>query len=288
MSKKNTLHPGIWVLEIKYDNPMTNLVGVIGRHTLKSLNHLLELLAFSCRIIAILFKRPRQGRKLVLKFSLEQIYFTAVQALSVMIFIALVTGGILIMQLAGHFAAGESKYVLGKVVVILIVRELGPLFTALIVILRSAVAVTAETSYMTILGQLDALELQGIDPFYLLCLPRLIGITASMLCLFLIFDTVAIFGGYGIAWAATSIPMENFLKETFKALSAIDITMGIAKAVLFAFIITVTSLYHGFGIKKDVTRIPRETSRAAVQSLIYCLFVDIAISAFFYSISLAF
>jgi phospholipid/cholesterol/gamma-HCH transport system permease protein len=254
----------------------------IGRWTINRFSHLLDLLAFTYRISAILFKGPKTGKRLVVKFTFEQVYFTAIQALPVVVFIALITGSMIVMQLAGPFAIVEGRYILGELIVILVVRELGPLFTALIVILRSAVAVTIETSYMRILGELDALEMQGLAPLYLIGPPRLVGITVAILCLFFVFDMVAILGGYAVAWAITRVPLENFLAEIGKAISGIDITVGIVKAIFFGFTITVTCLYRGLRVGQAFTQIPVATSKAAIECLLYCVFVNIIISVIFY------
>ncbi|MBW1740347.1 MAG: ABC transporter permease [Deltaproteobacteria bacterium] len=261
---------------------MSSLVQGIGKQTINSLNHLLDLFAFTNRIAGILFKRHKIGRKLFVKITFEQIYFTAIEALPIVLFIALITGSMIIIQLTKQFATVEGKYILGELIVILVVRELGPLFTALVVILRSAVALTVETSYMTVHGEMDALEMQGIDPVYIICLPRLIGITVAILCLFFIFDMVAILGGYGVAWTVTDIPVENFLEEVGRAISGIDITVGLVKALFFGLTITVTSLYRGFRVKKAITKIPPETSKSAIECFLYCLFINIIISVIFY------
>ena len=261
---------------------MSSLVQAIGRRTINSVNHLLDLFAFTNRIAGVLLTRHQTGRKIVLKFTSEQIYFTAIQALPIVLFVALITGSLIIMQLTRQFGTVEGRYILGELVVILVVRETGPLFTALIVILRSAVAVTVETSYMSVLGELDAIEMQGIDPVHIICVPRLIGITVAIFCLFFIFDMVAILGGYAIAWMVTDVQVENFLYEISKAISGIDITVGIVKAIFFGVTITVTCLYRGFRPKKAVTKIPPETSKAAIECLLYCLFIDIIISVIFY------
>ncbi len=263
---------------------MGSLVQAIGKRTINSVNHVLNLFAFTNRIAGLLLKRPRAGtgNRIVLRFTAEQIYFTAVQALPVVLFIALISGSMIVIQLTRQFGTIEGRFVLGELIVILIVRELGPLFTALIVILRTAVAVTIETSYMEILGELETLEMQGIDPVHVICLPRLIGITVAILCLFFIFDMVAILGGYAIAWTVADIAVENFLEEIGKALSGTDITVGIVKAIFFGFTITVTTLYRGFRAKRAITEIPPETSKAAVECFLYCLFINTIISIIFY------
>lgn len=261
---------------------MSSLVQVIGGRTINSFNHLLDLFAFTNRIASILLRQHKASKKIVLKFTSEQIYFTAIEALPILLFIALITGSMIVMQLTRQFGTVEGRFILGDLIVILIVRELGPLFTALIVILRSAVAVTVETSYMSVMGELDAIEMQGIDPVHIICLPRLIGITLAMFCLFFVFDIVAILGGYAIAWTISDFAMENFLEEIGRAISGIDITVGIVKAIFFGITITVTSLYRGFRVKKAITQIPPETSKAAIECLLYCLFINIIISVIFY------
>lgn len=262
---------------------MSSLVQAIGRRTLNSVNHLLNLFAFTNRIAIVLLRRHRTGQRVVLGFTCEQIYFTAMQALPVVLFIAVITGSTIVIQLTKQFGTlEEGRNIVAEFIVILIIRELGPLFTALIVILRSAVAVTIEASYMSVLGELDAIEMQGIDPIHLLCLPRLIGITVAIFCLFFIFDLVAILGGYVVAWTITDVAVGNFLEKTCKAISGVDITVGIVKAIFFGFTITVTSLYRGVRVKKAITQIPLETSKAAIECLLYCMFINIIISVIFY------
>jgi len=218
----------------------------------------------------------------VYHITIEQIYFTAVQALPIIVFISLIIGSMIVIQFSKQFGSVEGNFILGNLVVFLIVRELGPLITAIIVILRSAVAVTIETGYMSVLHEVEAIEMMGIDPLYLVCLPRLIGITTAILCLFMIFDIVALVGGYIVSWMFTDIPMEDFLPEIGKAITGTDLAVGIIKAIFFGYIITTVCLYRGFKVEKSITEIPPATSKAAVECLLYCLFVTITISVIFY------
>jgi len=257
---------------------MEQVLGKIGRKTIGRFNHLLDLLAFTSRILGFLVGRQKTGKMLLHRIIVEQIYFTAVQALPVIIPIALIIGTMMIVQ----FTQVSSQYELGKIVVMLIIREFGPLITALVVILRSATAVTIETGYMTIGHEMESIEMAGIDPVRFISSPRLIGITSAVLCLFIVFDLVAIIGGYAVVWMITSIPMGNFLGQIAKAVTAPDLAVGIVKGLCFGVAITAASLYRGFTVKKDMTFIPVATSRAAVDCLIYCLVINIVISVFFY------
>ena len=255
-----------------------HITGYIGRKTIAAYHHIVVLSTFTYRLLSLFFSHPPGGRALLRRVIMEQIYYTAVQALSLIIPIALILGTMLLVQ----FVKISGQYDVGKTTVFLLVRELGPIVTAVLVILRSATAVTIETSYMNVLHETEALEMAGIDPLRIVCLPRLIGITSAVFCLFIVFDLVSVIGGYGMVWLLTEIPLGNFLGQIAKAITAADILVGIVKAVFFGIIITVTSLYHGFSQKQQMTQVPIATSKAAVQCIVYCLVANIFVSAIFY------
>jgi phospholipid/cholesterol/gamma-HCH transport system permease protein len=122
----------------------------------------------------------------------------------------------------------------------------------------------------------------GIDPFYTVCVPRLIGITTAILCLFIVFDLVAIFGGYAVVWMGTYIYLGEYMIQIANAVSPADIIVGIIKAALFGITITVTCLYHGFNTHRHITQIPVAASRASVQCFLYCIVINVLISLLFY------
>lgn len=257
---------------------MANLIGALGRSTVHSIAYLSDLCALTYRLLAISLHPPRTGRTLIRRVIVEQIYFTAVQALPVMIPVALIIGCTMIVQ----FSQLSGQVDLGKVVVLLILRELGPLITTIIVILRSATAVTIEMSYMNVLHEIDALEMAGIDPLHTLCFPRLVGITTAIVSLILVFDLMAIIGGYAIIKATTMLPVEGFFQQIAKGIMGVDIVVGLMKGILFGVSISVTCLYHGLSRKNQITQVPVATSRAAVDCFLYCLVINIFISFIFY------
>ena len=181
-----------------------------------------------------------------------------------------------------QFSRLSTQYDLGNIAVILIVRELGPAITAFLIILRSATAVTIETGYMKVLHEIDALEMSGINIVWFVCIPRLVGITTAILCLFVVFDIVAIIGGYAVVWTITYLPVGNFLRQIAGAVTVSGIVVGLLKAVCFGITITVTSTYHGLKVGSHITEIPVAASRAAVECFFYCLVINVTISALFY------
>ena len=257
---------------------MNNFFGAAGRKTIYSFHHITKLFALTYHILRLIIYRPVAGRVTVRKIILEQIYFTAVQALPIIIPIAIILGSMIIIQ----FSKFSGQIDLGRITALIILRELGPVVTAFLIILRSATAVTTEISYMNVFHEFDALEMSGIDPFWMVCVPRLMGITTAVLCLFIVFDIVAIFGGYAVVWMVTYIYLGDYLLQIANAITAADIAVGIIKAVLFGITITVTCLYHGFNTRKHITQIPVATSRASVQCFIYCIVINLMISILFY------
>jgi phospholipid/cholesterol/gamma-HCH transport system permease protein len=257
---------------------MAQVVGYIGRRTIHSVNYILNLFAFAYRMLFFIFSRPKTGRTLIGRVIIQQLYFTAVQALPVIIPIALLIGSVVIIQ----FAKLSGQYDFGRISVLLIVREVGPIVTAMMVILRSATAVTIEVSYMRVLNELDALEMCGMDPLRIVCVPRLVGITSALLGLFIVFDLVSMIGGYAVVWLMTYIPMGNFLYQIAKAVTFADIVVGLLKAILFGLTITVTCLYRGFEQKRQITEVPVATSRSAVECFFFCLLINAFVSVVFY------
>ena len=257
---------------------MQTIIGTIGRRTLHALNQVATLLTFAYQILRLLVFPPKTGLVLVRRITLEQVYFTAVQTLPIIIPFAILTGSMLIIQ----FSKFSGQFQLGNIIVLLIVRDLGPTLTALLIILRSATAVTIEIGYMNVLNEMDALEMSGLDPLWVVCVPRLVGITSAILCLFIVFNIAAILGGYAVVWLFTYINIGDFLYQIAEAISAADIVVGIIKAILLGITITVICLYHGFKTKRHITQIPVAASKASVQCFGSCLIISAAISALFY------
>jgi phospholipid/cholesterol/gamma-HCH transport system permease protein len=253
-------------------------VGQLGRQTVQRINRYVDQSAFFYRILRRIVRNPRVGRAMRFRIVIEQIYFTAVEALLILIPVSLLLGSMMIFQFSGVAAQHD----LGRITVALLIREFGPLITALIVIMRSATAITIETGYMKVLGEIEALELQGMDPLDVLFAPRMVGIMVSMICLITIFCITSVLGGYAIAWALTTLPLQNFLAQIGKAITGIDIAVVALKALFFGAGITVISLYSGLAIEKGITDVPVATSRGAVACLVYCVVVNFILFAVFF------
>jgi phospholipid/cholesterol/gamma-HCH transport system permease protein len=126
------------------------------------------------------------------------------------------------------------------------------------------------------------MELQGINPLDILFVPRMIGLTVSLFCLITIFCITSVLGGYAIAWALTTLPLQNFLSQIGKAIEGLDIVVVALKALFFGVGIAVISLHYGLAVQKGITEVPVATSRGAVACLFYCLAVNFILFAAFF------
>ena len=178
----------------------TDLTGAPGRRFLARAGESLDQFGLLWRVLVTLVRARGRGRQMIRPTTIEQIYFTGVQALPVISLMALLLGVLVIVESTERLSEiGLDEY-LGRVMVVMIIRELGPVMTALLVILRSGVAIGIKLGYMTALREMEAIEMQGIDPLHLVAVPRIIGLMSAIVCLFIYFDLVAVFGGAAFAW----------------------------------------------------------------------------------------
>ena len=161
---------------------------------------------------------------------------------------------------------GASELI-GKLMVVVIVRELGPLLTAIAVVGRSGTAITAELATNTVLGEVRALKGMGIDPYHYLVLPRLFGCIASVVTLMVLFDVIALLGGYLAAGVFAGMSGSRYLGIVLANLTTQDVVLTVLKGVLFGLVIGTIPAYEGLMVRRGPTEIPQAVIRGTVHSL---------------------
>jgi phospholipid/cholesterol/gamma-HCH transport system permease protein len=256
-------------------------LGAIGRSFIEMVNQGFRMAGFLYIIFSVAWRHRKDGRKVIFQDVISQIYFTGVQSMPLVFVVALLLGGLLIIQSAEHLTSvGEEFF--GTLVNVIIIRELGPLLTAIIVLLRSGAAVATEMGYMAVLKETKGIEMMGINPVHYLAVPRVIGISISMICLFVCFNIISILGGMLLTWMITNLEMSNLIKELSQSIGAVDLFVGMTKSLFFGVFVSLVSLYHGFNAAGALTSIPPRVSRAMVEGLILCISFSALISALFY------
>ncbi len=248
----------------------------------KKLDYPFLLSAFFYRILKTIFIKAGQGRSIIRKTIVQQIYFTAVEVLLLLGIIGVIFGALVIIQILAQLSRVGSSEALGQFLVVIVIRELGPLIAAVIVILYAGTAMATEVGYMTVLGDIRAITMRGIDPIHLVAVPRLIGTTIAMVCLLIYLDVVALLGGFIVSWLLTGIPFYTFIMGVAVSIGASDIIIGFIKAIFFAAIIVVICLYRGFQVGGEITKLPHAISKSAMDCFLGLLIIDLIISGIFY------
>lgn len=163
-------------------------------------------------------------------------------------------------------------------------REVGPLVVALLVVTRSASAITGELAAMTTSGEIDALRAMNLDPVKYLVAPKLAALCIALPALTIISDGFITLGG----WLGTTLFLgfnsRFYLEQIRTSLSTSDIAIGAVKAFVFAFIIAIIAADEGLGVDRRVAAIGEATSRAVVYCLLGVLAADTLVNAIFYFI----
>ncbi|HTE51557.1 MAG TPA: ABC transporter permease [Kofleriaceae bacterium] len=168
---------------------------------------------------------------------------------------------------------GAGLY-LADIVCLSMVRELGPMMTAILISARSGSAITSELSAMNVREEIDAMRTMGINPFTHLVLPRLAALSVVLPALTLLAALLGILGGLVISITQLQLSPQIFVERALEALSLGDFAHGLLKSVLFAWIIGVTSCYIGLGTRGAAQNIGSATTRTVVTSLFLIIVAD--------------
>ncbi|MBF0170999.1 MAG: ABC transporter permease, partial [Nitrospinae bacterium] len=196
----------------------------------------------------------------------RQIYFTGLEPLLKMAMVSLFMGAAVITQITVLF--GLNTEILGKVLLWTVLRELGPLLTAMLVIARSGVAVTAELAAMKVAGEIRLIELMGINPFNYLIVPRVAGMILSLMLLTVYLQAAAVFGGLLLCDPLLDVPVQKTLTSLVASATLGDIFLSLTKSALFGGVIGAIVCYQGVSVTGAITQIPQATIKAVMRSFL--------------------
>ncbi len=257
------------------------LSGTVGRYILSLYSGTVSFLSFVKSIFES-FKSLKYLRfRSIYNTMINQTKFTGFDALTIVILIALLLGGTVIIQAMTNLPKFGVEGFLGNLLVIIIAREMGPLATALIVIIRSGTAMTTEISVQKWSREILAMELIGIDTKLFIVFPRIIASILSIASLIIIFIVVAFFGGYLISLTVIYIPIDVFGQSIIDAFTFRDIASALIKSIIFGVTIPLISCYYGF-MPQSKFEIPIYVSKAVTRTLFVSIIVNVLVSVVFY------
>ncbi|MBL7663077.1 ABC transporter permease [bacterium] len=241
----------------------------LGASAIESLENLGNATIFLLKIMLRSLTPPYR-----LKLVIDQLYVVGFQSLSVITLVAIFTGAVLAVQ--GEYTLskfGATAYT-GPAVALSLIRELGPVLTALMVIGRAGSAMTAELGIMKITEQTDALVSMGVDPLRYLIVPRFLACLIAVPLLASIFNVVGILGGYLVATATLDLSSGTFISQMVQAIRDVDVNSGLVKSICFGLCIGWIASYKGYTSGLGAVGVNRATTQSVVTASVTILVLD--------------
>lgn len=254
---------------------MKTLLAFFGRKILNLLSFLGQFFLFLVEALAYIFVPPFRLRNL-----LRQIRFFGNKSMIVVIFTGAFSGMVLALQ--GFYALNKfgAEALLGPVVALSLIRELGPVLCALMVTGRAGSALTAEIGIMRITEQIDALTVMALNPFKYVIVPNILAGIIAFPLLTAIFDVVGIYGGYLVSVHALGLSEGTYFSQMELYVDMEDIKIGLYKSLSFGLLVTWICTFMGYNAGFGARGVSRATTNAVVLSSVVILLWDYMLGAF--------
>lgn len=263
-------------------NSLYTQIDSLGRFVTRNAEYTLRVLMMVYLSLRATLLDRAQGFRQIVGVISAQIYFTGWQALPLITVLALATGSVLILQSLGNLSMLGGSQMVGNFLIVMILREAGPLFVALVVIARSGTAVASELGNMRANREIEALESMGINPLSFIVFPRVVGGVISVLCLAFYFNVLALLGGFVLTKFIQDMPFAFYSDSLMTAFSKDDLWIFLLKNGFSGMIIFVVSCYQGLSVKKSPHEVPQVTTQAVVNSIIFVVVFNLMVTAMFY------
>lgn len=230
----------------------------------------------SLRAVGNLFRKPLYMADLI-----QQSDFIGVGSLPIVMLTGLFTGIVLALNTSKTLEEFGSLSLTGQLVSFSMVRELGPVLTSLMVAGRNASGMASELGSMKVTEQIDAMRALGTDPYKKLVTPRVIATVFMMFFLTIISDLVGLVGGWIISVAMLGLNSYQYWNSAYQILKYNDVITGLAKPLVFGFIIATVGCYYGMTTKGGTQGVGRATTQAVVASSVLILATDAILTQLF-------
>jgi len=221
------------------------------------------------RSVSNLFRYPRYVADTV-----QQADLIGVGSLPIVVLTGFFTGAVLALNSSNTLERFGSLSLLGQLVAIGMVRELGPVLTGLMVAGRNSSGMASELGSMVVTEQIDAMRALGTDPVKKLVTPRVVSTVFMLFFLTIISDLLGLIGGGAVAVVLLGLDSHQYWSTAWQILQFQDVFMGLVKPVLFGFIIATVGCHYGISARGGTQGVGRATTQAVVASSVLILLVD--------------
>jgi phospholipid/cholesterol/gamma-HCH transport system permease protein len=210
---------------------------------------------------------------------IKQVYNTGALSLVIIMVCGFFVGGVLGLQGYANLSRFNAEDSVGAVVALALIKELGPVITALLFAGRAGTALSSEIGLMKATDQLSAMEMMAVNPVRRVLVPRFLGGAISMPFLVAIFSCIGLFGGHVVSVELLSVDVGSFWQQMQLSVDIDDIREGIYKSVVFGIVVSLLAVWEGYNAVPTAEGVGRATTRTVVISAISILILDFMITA---------
>jgi phospholipid/cholesterol/gamma-HCH transport system permease protein len=235
-----------------------------------------EFFILSGRAVRNVVRRPHYLDDIILQ--MDVIGFGS---LPIVILTGFFTGAVMALQMSKALAQYGAVGKTAEVVTIAIVRELGPVLTALMVVGRNSSGMASELGSMKVTEQIDAMRALGTDPVQKLVTPRLVATGIVLPLLTIIADFLGLFGAFVIAYTLLQMTPANFWNSAWQSLDYGDVFQGLIKPFAYAFVVALVGCHYGLRTTGGTQGVGRSTTKAVVVASVWIFVLDFFLTRFF-------
>jgi phospholipid/cholesterol/gamma-HCH transport system permease protein len=223
-------------------------------------------------------------RPFYLRLVIDQVYQVGVKSLPLVIVTALSTGMVMALQFGLGLEKFGGKLYVPKIVSLSIVREMGPVFTSLMLAARVGAGITSEIGSMAVTQQIDAIRALGTSPLKKIVIPRILACVIALPLLCTLANAIGIYGGMYVGSQDLGLDKEFYMQKVYQTINLTDYMSGFAKTFFFALFISVTACYYGLNVKGGTRGVGSATTKSVVTSSIFILVGDYFLTKFFWMV----
>ena len=212
---------------------------------------------------------------------IEQVYYIGTRSFTLAAMTGLATGSVMALQFGYGLARFGGKLYIPKIVALSILREMGPVFTSLLVAGRISSGIASEVASMKVTQQIDAIRALGTSPIKRIVIPRLVACLIALPLLTLFADYIGLFGAMAVSAKELGINPEYFISKAVETLRVYDLLTGMAKTVVFAFFIAITACWKGLNTEGGTEGVGATTTWTVVTTSIFIMISDFFLTKFF-------
>jgi len=235
--------------------------------------------------LALLFRsfvseliRNKVERRLLM----DQLYHLGATSFPLIFITALSTGMVMTLQFGIGLAKFGGQPYVPKIVSLSILREMGPVFTSLMIAARAGAGMASEIGSMVVTQQVDAMRALGTSPMSKIVVPRVLAMLIGLPLLAALANIIGVFGSMVVAVTELRLDPDFFLLKVATTIVLDDLFSGIGKTIFFAIFISITSCYYGLNVKEGTKEVGIATTKAVVTSSIFVLVGDFVLTKLFF------